>query len=78
MTIMYVTSDYMNNYVVVIGGANIDIGGTPYNKLIPEDSNPGRINIAFGGVGRNIAHNLINLGVRVKLITAVGNDPFGQ
>ena len=67
-----------NNYVVVIGGANIDIGGTPYNELIPEDSNPGRINIAFGGVGRNIAHNLVNLGVRVKLITSVGNDPFGQ
>ncbi len=68
----------MNNYVVVIGGANIDIGGTPYNELIPEDSNPGKINITFGGVGRNIAHNLSNLGVKVKLITAVGNDSFGQ
>ena len=65
------------DYVVVIGGANVDIGGTPYNKLIPEDSNPGRINITFGGVGRNIAHNLVNLGINVKLITAVGNDSFG-
>ena len=66
-----------DDYVVVIGGANVDIGGTPYNKLIPEDSNPGRINITFGGVGRNIAHNLVNLGINVKLITAVGNDSFG-
>ena len=67
-----------NKYVVVIGGANIVIGGTPYNDLIPEDSNPGKINITFGGVGRNIAHNLSNLGVKVKLISAVGNDSFGH
>ena len=67
-----------NKYVAVIGGANIDIGGTPYNKLIPEDSNPGKISITFGGVGRNIAHNLSNLGVNVKLLTAVGSDPFGR
>jgi pseudouridine kinase len=61
-----------DDYVVVIGGANVDIGGTPYNELIPEDSNPGRITVTFGGVGRNIAHNLANLGVNTKLITAVG------
>ncbi len=67
-----------NDYVVVIGGANVDIGGTPYNKLIPDDSNPGKISITFGGVGRNIAHNLVNLGVKVNLITAVGNDSFGN
>ena len=67
----------VNDYVVVIGGANVDIGGTPYNVLIPEDSNPGKITVSFGGVGRNIAHNLANLGINVKLITAVGNDPFG-
>lgn len=66
-----------DDYVVVIGGANVDIGGTPYNELIPEDSNPGRITVTFGGVGRNIAHNLANLGVNTKLITAVGNDSFG-
>ena len=66
------------DYVVVIGGANVDIGGTPHHSLIPEDSNPGIINITFGGVGRNIAHNLVNLGVKTSLITAVGNDPFGK
>lgn len=67
-----------NSYVVVIGAANIDIGGTPYDPLIPENSNPGRITISQGGVGRNIAHNLVNLGVDVKFITAVGGDPLGK
>ena len=70
----------MNNedYVVVIGAANIDIGGTPYKPLIPGDSNPGVIKMSYGGVGRNIAHNLALLGVRVEFITAIGDDTLGR
>lgn len=64
-------------YVTVIGAANIDIGGTPYKPLIPGDSNPGVIKMSYGGVGRNIAHNLAMLGVDVELITAAGNDALG-
>lgn len=67
-----------NKYAAVIGAANIDIGGTPYNELIYEDSNPGKITISYGGVGRNIAHNLIHMGVDVKLITATGSDSLGK
>ena len=71
--------DYRKNdqYVVVVGGANIDIGGTPLKPLIPADSNPGSISINYGGVGRNIAHNLAKLGVPVKLISAIGGDVLG-
>ena len=47
-----------DKYVVVMGAANIDIGGTPTIPLIPADSNPGRISINYGGVARNIAHHL--------------------
>ena len=65
-------------YVVVIGAANIDIGGTPYKPLIPEDSNPGVIKMSYGGVARNIAHNLTLLGVDVELITAAGDDTLGM
>ncbi len=67
-----------DNYAVVIGAANIDIGGTPSNPLIPADSNPGKISINYGGVGRNIAHNLCKLGVPVIFITAVGSDVLGK
>ena len=66
-----------NKKVVVIGAANIDIGGTPYKPLIPGDSNPGSIKMSYGGVGRNIAHNLAMLGVDVDLITAAGDDTLG-
>ena len=65
-------------YVVVIGAANIDIGGTPYKPLIPGDSNPGVINMSYGGVGRNIAHNLARLGTDVLLVTAAGDDVLGR
>lgn len=65
-------------YVVVIGAANIDIGGTPYKPLIPEDSNPGVIKMSYGGVGRNIAHNLTLIGVDVELVTAAGDDALGM
>ena len=65
-------------YVAVIGAANIDIGGTPHKTLIPADSNPGNISINYGGVGRNIAHNLAMLGVPVKFITVIGSDVLGE
>ena len=61
---------------VVIGGANMDICGSPSGKLIAEDSNPGAVSVRPGGVGRNIAHNLCLLGLDVSLITALGGDIF--
>ena len=61
---------------VVIGGANMDICGSPAGKLIAEDSNPGTVSVRPGGVGRNIAHNLCLLGLDVSLITALGGDIF--
>ena len=67
-----------NNYVVVIGASNIDIGGHPHMPLIFADSNPGTITVSYGGVGRNIAHNLVCLGINTKLVTAAGNDSLGK
>ncbi len=64
-------------YVTIIGGANIDIQGMPHSNLIQKDSNPGKVTISLGGVGRNIAENLTRLGVKTKLITAICNDLYG-
>lgn len=62
------------NDVVVVGGVNMDICGTPKKTLIPADSNPGSVTMSLGGVGRNIAHNLRLLEQPVRLITAFGDD----
>ena len=63
--------------VVVIGGANIDLRGRSKRELKRHTSNPGKINVGSGGVGRNIAHNLALLNVPVTLLSAVGDDGEG-
>lgn len=66
------------NYVTVIGGSNMDIQGFSNNPLVMYDSNPGKVDISMGGVGRNIAENLSRLNVNTKLISAIGNDLYGN
>ena len=67
-----------NATVAVVGGVNVDIGGRPRAKLLEADSNPGRVWLSVGGVGRNIAHNLSLLDVPVMLFTAYGEDAHGK
>ncbi len=66
------------SYAVVVGGVNVDIGGHAFAPLVAADSNPGRVRLSLGGVGRNIAHNLSLLGTDVRLLTAYGDDSHGQ
>lgn len=61
-------------YVVVIGGINLDIQGKCLDSYRAADSNPGRLSILPGGVGRNIAENLARLGVAVELLSVLGDD----
>ncbi|MDY5730865.1 MAG: carbohydrate kinase family protein [Eubacteriales bacterium] len=68
----------MNNYVVVIGGANVDISASSFNAIKMEDSNPGKIEMRPGGVGRNIAENLCRLGVDTYLISALSDDVYSK
>jgi len=63
--------------VTVVGGANTDICGRPEKALIRHDSAPGRVSVRHGGVGRNIACDLARLGLRTRLVTALGDDGFG-
>lgn len=69
---------FIKDYICVIGGANLDICATPYNKLIEEDSNPGKAKTSFGGVGRNISENLVKLGIDVEFITAIAGDSYAE
>jgi len=64
--------------VCVIGGANVDITAVSQERFLARDSNPGSVRLSFGGVGRNIAHNLALLGDDVCFVTRFGGDAFGQ
>ena len=69
---------HTGSYAVVVGGVNVDIGGRAQEKLVDADSNPGTVSVSLGGVGRNIAHNMALLGVDVRMLTAYGDDLYGQ
>ena len=66
------------SYAAVIGGVNMDIGARSDAPLVDRDSNPGKVRMSLGGVGRNIAHNLALLGADVRMLTAFGDDLYAQ
>lgn len=60
--------------VLVIGGMNMDVLGSTKMAFHERDSLPGHVSFRPGGVGRNIAEQLVRLGAQVSLITAIGHD----
>jgi len=65
-------------HIVLIGAANVDIIAKSKAGILPGDSNPAEIKLKAGGVARNIAAMLAMRKIDVDLITAIGNDPFGN
>lgn len=64
-------------FIVVIGGANLDIIGNSYN-LNKGESSLGSVKLTTGGAAKNIAENLGKLGVYTLFVSAVGTDDFGD
>jgi pseudouridine kinase len=62
----------------LVGGAVLDITSSPRDKLVSMTSNPGPVKLSFGGVARNVAEVLKKLQVDAFLVSAVGNDDFGN
>lgn len=65
-------------HALVIGAANVDLCGHADSALNLQESNPGKLDISVGGVGRNIADNLARLGADSRLLSIVGDDHWGQ
>lgn len=68
----------VNELVVVVGGANVDVKARTAAALVSGTSNPGTVVRTPGGVGRNVAENLARLGSRVALVSVIGSDPDGD
>ena len=64
--------------VTVVGAANVDVTATPVVAYRPCESNPSRVTIGFGGVGRNIAHNLRLLELPVHFVSVFGDDAMAE
>lgn len=69
----------LGKVIAVLGGIAVDLEARPYKKLLMKDSNPGHLEIACGGVGRNIAENLQRMGdLHVLFFSAVGEDVYAE
>lgn len=64
--------------IVCFGAAFLDELYTFRANPVQETSNPARLKRAWGGVARNVAQHLAQLGLKVELITQIGTDPSGQ
>lgn len=62
----------------MVGGANVDVVARPDARPEPATSNPGRVSVTAGGVGRNVAEVLARLGTATSLVSAVGGDQHGD
>ncbi|MBR0215198.1 MAG: hypothetical protein IJL95_10845, partial [Solobacterium sp.] len=65
-------------YAVGFGAANLDIYGRSLLPIREKTDHPAEIFTGAGGVTRNILDNLQRLDVPVSLISAVGDDMFGE
>ncbi len=67
----------MDLSVRVIGTVFIDCKGFARQKYHPEGRNLGDIEFVHGGVGRNVAENLVNFDLPVTLVSSVDDNALG-
>ncbi len=65
-------------YVLGIGAANVDIHGMSRAAIVMRDSNPGHLSTSAGGVTRNVMENLARMGMDSRMVSALGDDLFGE
>ena len=64
----------MSKGIAVVGNVFVDIKGFPYETYIPAGRNSGEVKTVHGGVGRNIAEDLANMGVSTAFVSTVDNS----
>ena len=65
-------------YTAVFGTVFVDVKGFAQNKYNPSGRNVGDVLFLHGGVSRNVAENLANMGSPVAFITTVENSGLGE
>ena len=62
----------------VFGSVFVDIKGFPFGEYHPKERNVGDVKITHGGVCRNVAENLANVGSPVTLVTMFESSAIGE
>ena len=64
--------------IVVIGATFVDIKGFPLDAYIPTGRNAGTIEYIHGGVSRNVAEDIANIGLEPTFISIVDHSALGK
>ncbi|MDO4387316.1 MAG: PfkB family carbohydrate kinase, partial [Clostridia bacterium] len=64
--------------MVVVGVVFLDIKGFPFFKYDAVGTNLGNVLMTHGGVARNVAENMANLGTEVEFVTMLDDDSLGR
>lgn len=64
--------------IVVFGAVFVDIKGYPDNKFIPGGRNVGRVIQTHGGVSRNVAEDIANVGLCPTFVSVVDDNGTGE
>ncbi len=64
--------------IIVFGAVFVDIKGYPDNKYIPGGRNVGRVIQTHGGVSRNVAEDIANVGLFPTFISVVDDNGTGR
>ena len=64
--------------ILVIGAVFVDIKGYPTSQFIPGGRNAGRVVTVHGGVARNVAEDLGNVGARPMFLSLVEDSGLGR
>lgn len=62
----------------VIGAVFVDIKGYPDHKYVPTGRNVGRVEYMHGGVARNVAEDIANIGMPCTYLGIVDDSPMGD
>ena len=63
--------------IVVVGNVFVDFKGFPEGTYLPAGRNAGRVEIVHGGVGRNVAEDIANVGMPTRFVSMVDNTAQG-
>jgi len=63
--------------IVVIGAVFVDIKGYPLKNFIPTGRNAGKVEMVHGGVSRNVAEDIANLGLNPTYVSVVDKSGYG-
>ena len=64
--------------MLVIGAVFVDVKGFAREKYMPEGRNVGDVQVAAGGVCRNVAENLVKLGQPVQFVSMLDDNALGR